>query len=211
MINRPFILSIIQMFFLSAVFIQHTYSQIAAFNEISFESSLILYMNPLDDISISVLNLSTYFSTWTPLKYLSLKVDVNNQNSTIKTYGPFESKNNLCGINMMKNYVLNYYYDGQEPIKFALLFSKDFDSINDQLIIQEYQFPIFSNFKSQKDLNDFGDFIYPDSIKLRFVAIIMPVITFVLLIVLSFACIGLKCYCCRIYEYSFDESIVDQL
>lgn len=193
------------MLLLLIILIQYSYCKVTEFNEISFESSLIIYMNPLDDIRISVFNLSTYFSSWSPLKYLSLRVDALNQDSTIITYGPFESKNNLCGINMMKNYILKFYYDGQDPIKFALLFSRDFDSMIDPLMIPDFQFPIFSRFKSQKDLNAFGDFIYPDSIKLRFVAIIMPVVTFILLIVLTFACMGLDC-CYRKYENPSDAS-----
>lgn len=172
-----------------SVLIQYSLSQtIPEFSEIASESSLILYLNPLDDIKISIYNLSTYFSNWKPLKYLSLYIDVHNSDNTSKTYGPIKTKNHLCGINLMKNYDLRFYYDGISPKKIALMFSKNFDSASKPTMLSEYEFPIFSHFKTQKELNDFGEFIYPDTIKLSYVAIILICATLVLLIILSCTC-----------------------
>lgn len=149
----------------------------------------------MDDINISVFNLSTYFSNWKSAKYLSLYVDVTDSNGIIKTYGPFKSREHLCGLNWMRNYILRFFYDGLEPMRFALIFAKNFDSTNEHKKFSEFQFPIFSKFKTQKDLNDFGEFIYPDTIKLSYIAIIMPFATLFFVLLIAFSC-HMRCCCC---------------
>lgn len=117
--------------------------------------SLILYMNPFDNVQIKLrYKTPTFLSDLSRVYNLYYDIEAEDSQGKIDSYGTFDHGSYIIGIIFeSKNYTISFVNEGTESIKFAMVFSMD------SYFPPQFKFPI-NKYNLEDSMSKYDPFLY---------------------------------------------------